>query len=101
MSETQLVTAALDYLKAAGIFAARNNTGVRGGIRFGLGKGSADIIAVVSGRMVALEAKVDRGVVSQDQLDWMKRVKAAGAYYAVIRSIDDVRAAIAAAKETA
>ncbi len=101
MSETQLVKAALDYLRAAGIFAARNNTGRRGRVTFGLGVGSADIIAIVRGRMVALEAKVESGVMSQEQASWRCRVQMAGGYYAVIRSIDDVRAAIAAAKEPA
>jgi hypothetical protein len=97
-SETKLVSAALDYLRHVGIFAARNNTGRKGRVTFGLGVGSADIIAIVRGRMVALEAKAVDGVVSPEQREWCRKVEQAGGIYAIVRSVDDVRAAVEKAR---
>ncbi len=76
----------------------RNNTGVRGGVRFGLCPGSADLVGVLAptGRFFALEVKDPGGKVSEEQSKWMRDVNELGGYADVVRSVDD---AVEALKE--
>lgn len=94
MSETQLVAACLDYLKACQIFAFRLNTGAfkaeHGSfIRFG-SPGASDIIAIVRGQFVGIECKVGYNKMSDDQKIFQHRVEAAGGKYILVYSIDDL-----------
>lgn len=97
MSETQLVSAILAALELEpGVVAWRNNSGKRGRVSFGLGKGSADIIACVGpyGRFLGLEAKVADGVLSNDQGAWRDNVCRNGGCYCVVRSVEAARRAV-------
>lgn len=97
MSETQLVSAILEALELEpGVVAWRNNTGRKGRVSFGLGKGSADIICAVApwGRFVALEAKDEKGKQSDEQQRWGNAVWLHGGVYAICRSVLDARSAI-------
>jgi len=55
-------------------------------------KGVADIIVVHVGRPYFLEVKLPGTYQSPEQKDFQKRAEAAGAFYSVVRSIDDVQA---------
>jgi hypothetical protein len=103
MSETELQSAILAALKqdGAGLFARNNVGGRRGGRRrYGQGTGSADIVGLVAphGRYVALEVKAAKGEQSDDQRAWQAEVERRGGYYAVVRSVQEARAAVIAAR---
>jgi hypothetical protein len=91
MTESTLQRQILDALKRCYGWAAwaRNNTGRRGGVGFGLGKGSTDLVGCVNGRMVCLEVKTPSGKVEPHQTAWMLRWSAAGAFCSVVRSVED------------
>lgn len=74
----------------------RNNTGQVGRIRFGLGRGGADLIGILigSGRFCAFEIKSDTGRQEPDQKLWGDAVRAAGGFYAVVRSVREALAAL-------
>lgn len=108
MSETERQTAILGALAIEpGVCAFRNNTGAvrRHGrvIRFGLGVGSADIIAIVAphGRFVALEVKDEKGETSDAQDNWQRVIEAHGGVYAVVRTIFEALAAVRRARKEA
>ncbi len=95
-SETHLVSSIMQALSLEpGVIAFRNNSGAvrrHGGIlRYGLGVGGADIIAIVRGTFVALECKTGSQQ-SDEQRIWQRKVEGAGAVYAIVR---DVMAALA------
>jgi len=105
MSETELVTSILGALALEpGVIAWRNNTGVArfhgSTIRYGLGVGSPDIIAIVGphGRLVGLEAKTERGKQSQAQKIWQAAVEEHGGYYDVVRTVLEAVGAVRAAR---
>jgi len=101
VSETQLVKAILGALKLErGVVAWRNSVGNRGFRKFGLGEGSADIIAVVapSGRFVGIEAKCPDGILSVPQFNWGLDVRKHGGIYGVVYSVDDARKLIQLAR---
>jgi len=106
MSETQLVSAILEALELEpGVVAWRNNTGLMysGGraIRYGLGKGSPDIVCCILpwGRFLGLEAKVEDGILSADQGRWRDKLrKGGGGSYFVVRSVADARRAVVEAR---
>jgi hypothetical protein len=93
--ESVLTGNAVDWLNAQPLtYAWRNNTGVaRFGDRFvAYGQvGSADIIACIRGRFVAIETKAKRGKQSVDQARWQKKIEAAGGTYWLVRSLDELR----------
>lgn len=65
-------------------------------VQFGVGgKGGADLIGICDGRFVALECKTATGRVSVDQLAFLACVRAAGGFAAIVRSVEDAKAAIA------
>ncbi len=100
MSETQaIVSPALELLRAAGILCWRNQTGggtLQGrGLRWGLGKGSADIIGILGdGRFFALEAKMLGKQPTEEQIAWGNAVLKANAFWAIIHAPADALALV-------
>lgn len=82
-------------LSQAGCLVWRNNTGVlkdKTGrpIKFGLCKGSADLIGVArDGRFLAVEVKAEGGRVRPEQVLFIEAVRRAGGRAGVARSVDD------------
>lgn len=89
-----------------GLVLWRNNCGVaehygRRGIthtRYGLAPGSADLVGILDGRFFALEVKTAKGRLSPDQKLWLALVQRTGGFAAVARSVDEAKAAVAAAR---
>ena len=88
-----------------GVWVSRNTVGVgryaTGGIvSYGLGKGSADILCVVSprGRAVWLEVKSATGRQTPEQATFQARQEALGAVYRVCRSVKEALDAIEEAR---
>ena len=99
--EQAIVQAILAYLKLRGIFAFRVNTqGVplhdgSGGFRPAPTTGISDILCVLrGGRFGAIEVKSATGRVSAAQQAFHDRVRAAGGWCLVARSVDDVIAGL-------
>lgn len=72
-----------------------NNTGVlrdatNRPVRYGL-SGSSDIIAIIKGRFVGIEAKVGKDRQRGNQANFATAVRKAGGIYILARSVDDVR----------
>jgi hypothetical protein len=105
LSEANLVTAILSlsaFMPDVELW--RNNSGMRGYIRYGLHnrkrlKGSPDIVGIVAGRFVGLEVKTKDGVVSDEQHNFAMDIRAAGGYAAVVRSVGEALTAIQRARE--
>lgn len=94
MTETQLVAACLEMLSVYRIFGWRNNSGAfkteSGGFyRFGA-KGSPDILAICNGKFIGIECKVGHNKLSPAQVDFQRRVEAAGGNYWLVYSLDDL-----------
>ncbi len=69
-------------------------------VRYGAGgEGAPDLLAVAGGVFVGLELKSGVGRVSPEQHTWHAAARARGARVEVIRSVDEARAAIDAARE--
>lgn len=85
-----------------GLVLWRNNCGVaehRGArVRYGLAVGSADLIGCLDGRFVALEVKTPTGRAAPEQRLWLALVRRYGGFAAIVRSVDEARAAIARAR---
>ena len=85
-----------------GLVLWRNNVGVaehRGvRVRYGLAVGSADLVGCLDGRFVALEVKTATGRVAPEQKLWLDLVRRYGGFAAIVRSVDEARAAIARAR---
>tara|TARA_B100000949_G_C14026130_1_gene343438 strand:- start:141 stop:473 length:333 start_codon:yes stop_codon:yes gene_type:complete len=69
-------------------------------VRYGLCKGSADLIGVLApkGRFVALEVKTPRGRVSKEQNMFLNLVRSQGGFACVVRSVEEALQAISRAK---
>ena len=90
MSENEIQKVILEYLNALpNCVAWRNNTGSRGGVRYGLCKGSSDIIGCYQGTFLAVEVK-DKGKPTEDQLEFLTKVIRNGGIGLVARSVDEV-----------
>jgi len=82
-------------LSGAGGSVWRNNTGVLKDatgrpIKFGLCKGSSDIIGICAdGMFLAVECKMETGRVSPDQVRFIETVRAKGGRSGVARCADD------------
>ena len=96
--ETELVKAALNYLKARGIFAWRNNTGAvqatyKGKVRytrFGM-PGLPDILGCLpGGQLLAAEAKIGRGELSLAQDAVLNELHRVGACTIVFYSLEEL-----------
>ncbi len=93
--ETHLVSACLDYLHLAGVFAWRVNSGaVKLGkrfIRFGSINGVSDIIGVMEGgRFLAIECKVRPNKLTPEQKAFLNTISEMGGKAIVAYSLDDV-----------
>lgn len=64
-------------------------------------RGMADLCGILApaGRWVCLEVKTGRARQSQHQVQWAALVRAHGGFYAVVRSVDDAAACLAAARK--
>lgn len=96
MKHSDLVNEILLYLSPLGM-AWSNNTGAIKTedrfLRYGL-KGSADILACIDGRFVAVEAKCGRDKQQPEQIRFQTAIEKAGGIYILARSVDDVRAVL-------
>lgn len=63
-------------------------------IKYGLTDGAADLIGMVDGRFCALEVKTTRGRTTENQELFLGAVRINGGFGAVIRSVEDAKAAI-------
>jgi Holliday junction resolvase len=63
-------------------------------------RGVPDILAVISGRFVAIEVKAKGGKASKLQLAQLRRIEAAGGIAMVVESVDEVIAYLASADIT-
>jgi hypothetical protein len=59
--------------------------------------GFPDIAVVVGGRLIAIEVKRPKGVLSQLQRDWIEKLEQAGAIAGVATSVDEAEKLIARA----
>jgi hypothetical protein len=81
---------------------AHAETGADGSTRwakYGLGDGSADLVGIVTmpdglGRFIALEVKSEAGRLTEAQARWLDIVRRRGGFGAVVRGMDDARAAV-------
>ena len=69
-------------------------------VRYGLAVGSSDLVGILSpaGRFIALEIKTATGRVRPEQAQWLALVRSRGGFAAVVRSVDEARAAIERAR---
>lgn len=87
----------------------RNNVGVAKFVKngrqqtvaYGLAPGSADLVGILAGRFFALEVKTATGRASEEQRLWLNLVRTKGGFAAVVRSVDEARAALGRAREGA
>jgi hypothetical protein len=106
---SDLTRQCLDYLTLRGVFAFRvNTTGVWDPVRkvyrtFQGLKGVSDILGLLPldspfpGRMLAVEVKAGRDVLSEDQRYFLDTVNDNGGLAFAVRSLDDLIAALTAA----
>ena len=98
--EGQVLAQILDYLKARGVFAFRQNTGagkLTDGarhtsrfVRFGF-PGCADILGCLDdGRFLAIECKAPTGRITQEQAAFLDDIRRRGGKAFVARSAEDV-----------
>lgn len=67
--------------------------------RFGLCRGSADLIGIGPGGVFfALEVKTQRGRIAPEQQLFVDLVNRRGGFAAIVRSVDDARQALVAAR---
>ena len=67
---------------------------IPGAIRYGLGIGSADVVACARGEFVGVEFKAPRGAVSEEQETWGEAVERAGGRYVPVRSVEEAVRAV-------
>jgi len=69
-------------------------------IKFGLCPGSADLVGILAptGRLFALEVKTPTGGFEDGQEEWLALIVRRGGFAAVVRSVDEARAALARAR---
>lgn len=75
-------------------------------IRYGLTVGAADLIGILHvvaggrelGRFFALEVKTPTGRVRPEQTTWLALVRRMGGFAAVVRSVEEAKAALARAR---
>ena len=61
----------------------------------GIAIGSADLIGCLAGRFFAIEVKTGNAVLSKEQVDWHRMVRAKGGFACVCRSVAEAHAAVA------
>lgn len=90
MSETDIVhdiIDALNGLPSTRVF--RNNTGKRGGVRYGLAVGSSDIIGWAWGRFFAIEVKKPGERPTEKQQEFLNSVRFDGGYSCCVTSVQE------------
>ena len=96
MKESDIQKAIMDYLRLNGYFCNKfHTTGIyvrkRDTYMKNPNKGCPDILAFKKGfTNLAVECKSDKGVQSDEQLEWGKRFEESGGIYILARSLDDV-----------
>jgi hypothetical protein len=94
MSETDLVSSVIDYLRRCGFHVWRQNTGARGRLRWGT-PGCGDITGILKdGRRLEIECKVPGEKQSGAQKAFQVIIEQYGGEYLVASSLDDVIAAV-------
>jgi hypothetical protein len=98
MRESELVASILDYLAKRQIFHYRQNTGAFQRddghfYRFGA-KGSPDIVCIIAGRYVGIEAKTATGTLSDDQVAFHRNAMVAGGIVFTVRTLDEAIEAV-------
>lgn len=94
-SESMIVNQCIRWLYDNRLFFYRNNTGAykpEGSgrfIRYGF-PGSSDIVGIIQGRYIAIEAKTERGKQSDKQKAFQERVEASGGVYLLVHSLDEL-----------
>lgn len=95
----------LAYLALLKIPAIRVNVGMipngRGGFRTSTMRGVSDVIAIVDGMFLALEAKSAVGAQSEHQRKFQSEVERGGGVYAIFRCTEDVSRAVEKARNLA
>ncbi len=90
----------MDWLKANGILHWRQHLGavrVKGARVRNPMKGFPDIAGIApqrTGQLFVIEVKQEDGRFSMEQVDWMTKLKAAGAWYIVATCVEDVANAL-------
>jgi hypothetical protein len=88
--EGKIVKACLEYLVLNGVYAWRNNSGARGGVRYGK-VGSADILGIMpDGRFLAIECKTATGRATDEQEAFLAEVESRGGVSGIARGIPDM-----------
>jgi len=94
-SEADIQRACMIEASRCGAITWRNNTGAYNDgqryIRYGLCKGSSDLIGIFKGRFLAIEVKTPKGRVSKEQKKFIDAVNGAGGIGFVARSPEDVK----------
>ncbi len=88
-----------------GLVLWRNNVGAafhaetKRPVQYGVGGvGGSDLIGLLNGRFIALEIKTPTGRIRAEQLGFIECVRANGGFAAIVRSVEDAKAAIARAR---
>ena len=93
IKESEIQKAILELLRYRGVFCWRQNVGsFKVDNRFvSMGyKGISDIIGVLNGRFLAIEVKRPDGVLSEAQVEFLRKVRRAGGIAMVAQSLEDV-----------
>lgn len=83
-NETAIRRQIQDYLRWTGWFVYYNLAGL------GSYPGLSDLVAVKDGRVVHIEVKTPKGVQSEKQKRFQRKLEAAGGEYVLARSVADV-----------
>lgn len=98
-TEKDIQKAILDYLTLRSIFHYKhNNSGIykpsTGSYIPSQSKGAPDIVCIIEGRYVGFEVKTRKGRLSDDQVEFHKKILAAGGIIFVVRSLDEAIEAV-------
>lgn len=103
--ETDIVREGVRYLALLKIPCWRVNVGMipngRGGFRRSLMTGMSDVIAIVEGIFLALEAKTETGKMTDAQREFQAEVERGGGVYMIFRKTEDIQRAIEKARAVA
>jgi len=85
----------MEYLDYKKIFYFRVNSGAfkteKGGFYKMSTPGCPDIVCVVRGQFVGLEIKDIKGSLNANQIEFKKKLEAAGGIYLIVKSLDDIK----------
>lgn len=94
-SEADIQRACMIEASNCGAIVWRNNTGAYNDgdrfIRYGLCKGSSDLIGIYEGRFLAIEVKTPKGRATKHQMNFLNAVNAAGGIGFIAKSPEDVK----------